>query len=93
MNEIEKNNQLSDEQLDNVSGGVWNIMDLFLNSIPQNKVNDTDWVNWPAEDDPWIIIETGKGVDEQGEYEYQISYNTITGERREERKHFSDATL
>ena len=29
MNEIEKNNQLSDEHLDNVSGGMWNIMDLF----------------------------------------------------------------
>lgn len=52
MNEIEKNNQLSDEQLDNVSGGTWNIMDLFPNSMPQNKVDDTDWANRPATENP-----------------------------------------
>ena len=57
----------------------------FQNSMPQNKVDDTDWANRPATENPWVIIETGTGVDEVVEFYYEISYNKITEERREEK--------
>ena len=60
-------------------------MDLFPNRMPQNKVDDTDWANRPATENPWVIIETGTGVDEVVEFYYEISYNKITEERREEK--------
>lgn len=45
----------------------------------------TDWANRPATENPWVIIETGTGVDEVVEFYYEISYNKITEERREEK--------
>lgn len=46
---------------------------------------NTDWANRPATENPWVIIETGTGVGEVVEFYYEISYNKITGERREEK--------
>ena len=94
MKENEKINELSDEQLDDVSGGLWNINDLFPNNmgnIPQqNVVNNRNWMDNPINNDPWIVIEAGYGKDEDGEYTYQISYNKITGEKHEERSYYLD---
>lgn len=91
MKENEKINELSDEQLSDVSGGVWGIDNL----LPQNMGgtqsmfdNVKDWADLPFPDDPWVVIETGEGADGNGKYTYQIRYNKITGETQKERNYY-----
>lgn len=42
----------------------------------------------PFGENPWSIIETGDGEDEEEKYTYYISYNKVTGERPEEGSYY-----